>query len=370
MARKKDKEFQYNKAEILVCRHKFGIDEEHQMAIRQKYRGYTKLLQLARDVFEDETLDEHSPQVIGTKNLITRLYKGTEVHNFSDDQITFISENGETMTPMEITRNLFPNGTGTLLPECKSVVALLRAFGLERKDEVPQTGNLGPYSPPTQDAKILQLINVADKNANYHMSKLDSEKRRRIGSLKNNLSSARFISTMSAIRRQDLRNVFETEYVRAIYDKPDLTPEENNGYVSLAQEYVLSISIQEEMGMLKDAMATALEDEDGPKVSKSLADALSAKIREYNDCQERMIQLHDRLDGKRSDRLKLQGIAKESLAKWIEMCRTEEGRQYLLKLDAIKTSQIEQEIKRIDSLEDLVGMIDGISVDEILKYDY
>ena len=372
MARKvkNTKPWVYNRSEVIVCEHRFGLTDKEQSEIRKLYKKYDDIVQLARDVCGEPTLDEHSDKVIGTKNFIARVYSGKEIYNFTDDQINFIGENGATMKAMDITRHIFPDKGGALLVECKAVVALLRALNIELLETEAPPEDAGVYIPPLTDHKVLALINKADQNANYTISKLDSEKKRCIASLKNNLASPRFVAMANAFKRQDLRTVFETEYVKLVYQKPDLTSEENNGYINLANEYVLSISLTEEASVLKDALAEALGHEDGPKISVSLAQAISAKNKEYDDCQKRMIKLHEDLDGKRSERLKAQGIIKESLAKWIELCRTEEGRQYMLKLSLIKKNQLENEAKRIDSLEDLVAEFHGISIAELLEFNY
>lgn len=81
-----------------------------------------------------------------------------------------------------------------------------------------------------------------------------------------------------------------------------------------------------------------------------------------------MIKLHSELADTRANRLKHLGIVNESLAKYIELAKTDEGREYMLKLAKIRETQISDECKRIESLGDLVAEIRGISVSEILSF--
>ncbi len=362
------KEIVHNRAELLVCKKKYNLSEEVQIEVRKNYKNYDSFLQLAKDVFQDQTLDEHSEEFQSVKNFIARLHKNIEVYNFTDEQITFIADNGETMRPIELARAIFADVEGHLLHECKHICQLLDALDIQHEDKKAVSGPLGSYKPPPTVHKALALINRADPQANYSIAGLDSEKRRCIDAVLRNLSSSRFIAMCSAIRRETLRDVFEIELVKSTYDKPDLIPEEVNSYINLAHEYVMSISLTEEMAMLKDAMEESLGHEDGPKLSKSIADATTAKIREYDDCQKRMMKLHEDLAGKRAKRLELSGSIKESLAKWIEMAKLEEGRVYMTKLAQIRNEKLETEAHRIEDLAELVAEIRGISISEILKY--
>ncbi len=363
-----ERDIVYNRADLLVCKKKFNLNEDVQIEVRKNYKNYDSTLQLTKDVFQDQLLDEHSPEFKSIKEFVARLYKGVEMHNFTEDQINFIADNGEGMRPIEIARIIFPDVEGHLLHECKYICNLLEALGIQHEDKKIHGGPLGNYKPPPTVHKALALINRADPQANYFISGLDSEKRRCIDAVIRNLGSSRFIAMCSAIRRETLRDVFEIELVKSTYDKPDLTPEEVNSYINLAHEYVLSISLTEEMAMLKDAMEESLGHEDGPRLSKSIADATSAKIREYDDCQKRMMKLHEDLAGKRSDRLKLSGAIKESLAKWIELAKLEEGRAYMVRLAKIRNEKLEKEAHRIEDLAELVAEIRGVNISEIINF--
>ncbi len=369
MAAKTKSSTKINRAESILCEKKFNLSLEYQIDIRSKYKNYKSLLQLTQDIYEDPKLDENSNEFKNVKNFVTRIHSGQEIHDFTEEQIELIVDKAESTPPMDIARLLFPEN-GNPRDEGRSVASLTKALGIECKTDKKIEPLLGPYVPITTDHKIIALINRADMDANYHISKLDADKKKKIAFLKKCLNNPRVVAMISAIRSKQHREVFETQFVLYLIDKVDgATPEDVAGFANLANENVRSLLITEEMALLNDRLAEASsDDEESRKFTKNLSDALATKATEYNSCQTRMIKLHDDLTDKRSNRLKYQGILNESLAKYIELAKTEEGRQYMIRLAKIREEQLSEECNRIKSLGDLVGEVRGISIEEILKF--
>lgn len=366
---KKQKE--YNRADILICKHKFGLDEDKQYILRDKYKTYKDILQLTKDVFENPILTENSPEYKKVRDFVARLHTGTEAFNFTEDQINYIAEHGESMRPMDITRAIFPDASGPQIREVKAVALLVKALGLEYTD-TKSDGKfgtvLGAFEPPDKDHGIIKLINENFPDTVLSLNKLDSDKRRCIAFLKRHLCSDRFKEMASLIRSEAHRRVFLSEFVKVVADKPDLAVEEVNGYMNLANEYVLSLIINEQIMDLNDRLKEATDDDDeGRKYTKNIADSLSTKTKEYNDCQNRMKALHRDLNGIRSQKLDSAAALKDSLGKYIELAKSEEGRLYMLKLGQLRRTEVEEECNRIKGLGDLAESW-GVSIEEILKY--
>jgi hypothetical protein len=121
--------------------------------------------------------------------------------------------------------------------------------------------------------------------------------------------------------------------------------------------------------MLNDRLAEATaDDENSRKFTTSISDALSTKATEFNNCQNRMAKLHADLAGSRAERFKHMGAIKESLAQFIELAKSEEGREYMIHLAKLREEHLHQETLRIESLGDLVAEIRGVSKEELLKF--
>lgn len=365
-----DSSVKINRAEAMVCEKKFNLSLEYQLEIRKKYKEYKSLLQLTKDIYQDQSLDENTDEFKNVKNFVTRIHSGQECHNFREEQIAFINEHGPTKRPMEITRILFREVDGNPIKECRSVVAVLDALGIKYSDDAEAPlERLGVYQPPSTDHKIIGLINRVDPEAGYHISKLDSEKRRRIALIKRSLNSPRVIAMLSAIRSQLHREVFETQFVLYLSDKDNVSVEDVSTIADLANENVRSLLITEEISLLNDRLAEASVGDDASRAfTKNLSDSLATKATEYNACQNRMIKLRDNLAISRADRMKHMTAINESLAKFIEMAKVQEGRDYMLKLSKMRESKLHDEAKRIESLSDLVAEIRGVDLLELLKF--
>lgn len=360
---------QYNRAEMLYCKKKYGLDEDIQVYIKSKYREYKNILTLARDAFADQTLTENSTEYDGVKNYVVRVNKGIEIFNFNEDQLNFIAENGETMRPSDIARTLFPDKTGGLIQEIKSVVTVLESLEIKFTEENTSPEIIHDYSPPKTDHKIIAVINRANPDAKYCITSLDSEKKRCISATKKHLNSTRFVQMVNCIRNPNHRIMFEEEFVKDVYDKPDLPPPEVAAYMNLSNEYVISLVVTEQINNLNDRLKEATDDtEEAKKYTKNLSDSLSTKADEFDACHKRMDKLRQDLIGKRHDRLKHMSDVNKSLAKFVELARSEEGREYMLKLAEKREDELKQETVRISNLSDLVAEIHGISVSEILKF--
>ncbi len=360
---------QYNRAEMLYCKKKYGLDEDVQVFIKSKYKDYKNILLLARDAFSDQTLTENSIEYDGVKNYVVRVNKNIEIYNFSEDQLNYIAENGETIRPADIARILFPDKAGGLIQEIKSVVTVLESLDIKFTEENTSPEIVHDYSPPKTDHKIIAVINRANPDAKYSITSLDSEKKRCISATKKHLNSSRFIQMVNSIRNPNHRIVFEEEFVKDVYDKPDLPPPEVAAYMNLANEYVISLVVTEQINNLNDRLKEATDDtEDSRKYTKNLSDSLSTKASEFDACHKRMDKLRQDLIGKRHDRLKHMSDVNKSLAKFVEVAKSEEGREYMLKLAEKREDELKQEAIRITNLSDLVAEIHGISVSEILKF--
>lgn len=371
----KPKKFKYdaksiNKAEILVCQKKFDLNQDQQMLIKEKYTEYSSLLDLTKEVFQDQSLVEDSDELKNVKNFIIRLRSGQEVVNFTEEQLTFIEQNGETMRAMDIARLLFPEIEGNPMKECRSIVTVLAAMGITYQGEGGDKEEpAGPYIPPPSDHKVISLINRAEPSLKYHISALDSDKKKKIAIIKHALNSPRIIAMISAIRSKIHREVFETQFIMYLIDKVDPVAEDISTIANLANENVRSLLITEELAMLNDRLAESnMDDENNKKFTQALATAVTSKASEYNSCQARMMKLHSDLVQSRADRFKHMGAMKESLAQFIELSKSERGREYLIRLTELREGELKKESARIESLADLVAEIRGVSIEELLNF--
>lgn len=369
MSRKKKTEGRDNRADRIISEYRYGLSESQQIFIEDNSTR-TDLLKLAQDCFNDISIDEHSDQYKSVKNFLIKYKKGIKAHDLTDEQIEFIQTNGAVTRAIEIARQFYPNSDSNLAKESQTIAAVAKALGVPWEgDNVISEEVEGDYEPPKTDFQVIEKMNKADINLKLHVTKLDSRKREWIAALKRNMHSPRFLAIANSIRRKKLRELYESEFVKATYDKPDLNAEETNMYITLCNEYVLDVTITEQINLLNDRLCeSTVDDEDSRTFTMSLSNSLAAKTKESNECKRRITQLQQSLSGSRSERLKDIATLNESLTKFVELVQEENGRKKLLRLAEAKNLEVMEEIKRIDNFDELIAEVWGMSVEEIIKF--
>ena len=93
------------------------------------------------------------------------------------------------------------------------------------------------------------------------------------------------------------RLLFEAEFIRATWDKPDLTADEINLYINVCVDYINLKNISGHIEKLNRMFNEADEQQD---MTVRLAELLKTKSEEYNQCEKRMESLINRLNGDRA----------------------------------------------------------------------
>jgi hypothetical protein len=369
MSRRKKTDVKENRADRILNEYRYGLSLDQQLFV-EKNATRTDLLKLTQDCFQDISLDEHSDQFKSVKNFLVKYKKGIKATDLTDEQIEFIQNNGAVIRAIDIARQFYPNSDSNLAKESQTIAAVAKALGVPWEgDSITAEEVESDYEPPKTDFQVIEKMNKADINLKLHVTKLDSRKREWIAALKRNMHSPRFLAIANSIRRKKLRELYESEFVKATYDKPDLNAEETNMYITLCNEYVLDVTITEQINLLNDRLCeSTVEDEDSRTFTMSLSNSLSAKTKESNECKRRITQLQQSLSGSRSERLKDIANLNESLTKFVELVQEENGRKKLLRLAEAKNLEIQEEIKRIDNFDELIAEVWGMSIEEIIKF--
>ena len=122
-----------------------------------------------------------------------------------------------------------------------------------------------------------------------------------INALLRSLSAPRLIQVISNYTNMKDRELFEAEFIRATWDKPDLTSDEINLYINVCVDYINLKNITYHIEKL-NTMFNEVEDQQDMTVR--LAEVLKSKTDEYDKCEKRMESLIKKLNGDRAERLK------------------------------------------------------------------
>lgn len=369
MAKKKI-EIVDNKTERIINEFHYKLTINQQLFLEANISsGGKELLKLTRDCFNDQLLNEHSDEFNIVKNYLVKLKRQKQAVNFTDEELEFISKNGQFMRPVEIARQMYPESQSNLAKESQSIAELVKAWDIEYDDPSDKNDDVtGDYEPPRTIPKVLELINKANNLAHYHLNDLvqDPKKKECVMALKRNMHSPRFRMVANSLTRRKLREFFEIEFARAAYDKPDLTADECNQYISLCKAYVDEIILFEMIASFNDRLNEKMMS--GDKESMSMMEALETKTQEAKGLRDFIRAQQKVLSGSRSERLDQLASLNDSLTRFIQLAQEEKGREQYLRVQEAQIKEIEGEIKKIDNYKELIAEIYGIQVAEILNF--
>lgn len=374
-----------NKADSMIALAKWGIPFDIQFFIR-KNADLLKDNQFSffQKAYKNDGLKKQDPRFEPFKCFLSKVLRKTGCYNFSDDQIHTIVESGTFRRPIEIAADLFPElgfdkeSRNSLNGISSSIKSLLDAFDIVYEGPKGNYSKItlseSDYRAPETDDQVLAKIKKYVTDVGWAKSSLDAQQRKSVRFIKTCLSAIRFLKTINSIRDVHSRQMFEQEFIKSIYDKPDLIPEDVNGYIDLSQEFVNQTSIQERVNVLDDDFRKSNEGDDKienkEKYRLENMAQMTAAQKQLNDSKERIQQLRKELTGAREKRLKEENSSEQSLFKVYTRCCSQEYREKLINARRYYDSKIlEKEFKKIENADKTTeGEAHGISFTEIMEF--
>ncbi len=266
--------------------------------------------------------------------------------------------------PLEITRVLFSNEKLTPLSrEFKAVHRYISSlsFAPSSQNDKSPVNKTPFFEPPKNYTESLKLVNKYTKDSVDARDPSEKDKQG-VNMLIKYLHSPRFVQMINTYKKEDNRELFLSEFVRATYDKPDLTADETNLYVNLSADYLLgSIALAE-----RESLSKMMEEEllDG-KLSKTTVEMIDAKNREYEQCLQRQKQLIKDLNGTRGARLAKQLQANSSILSLVEYWKDEKKRKKMIHVAGIREKARQDNVQNLNSMESIKAEIFGALEEDI-----
>lgn len=360
-----------NLADRIISQHKYHLDLPQQLFLESRRNSKESgILQLAQEVYSKPALIEQTEEFKNVRKYMQKIWNGGECPNYTDEQLDAIFNHGGATTPKEIASILFPDLSAT--PQTvRYITWLLEASGIkaEQEDLIEMRETVEKrYTPPKTDKQVIALINRADHSAKFEIENLDARKKDSITAVKKFLSAPRFVEMASILIYEKHREIFETEFVKAVYNKPDLNSDQVNLYIDLAQEYVTLLEIREQQAILNKRLKESVSgDEEAKRFTMTWANALKDKSAAYNDCQARILQRTKSLSGDRVALLKTRALANQSLTQFIELVKDEQERKRLMILARAAEEKVKTNIKEIEEYSDLWAEVFGAGKDELFN---
>ncbi len=346
------------------------LSKEQEEFITDNFHKIPDLIELTRAVFKDGTIDGRSKEGRAVRKYLADSqikYKTTQKIPvkpivLTDEQKQFITQYSEDgMSSLQIAQVIFPDKTiKNLGIEQRTVHGYLKALQRQQREQSREISS--SYSPPESQEECINLVNIYSTQ-NLSIDSLKAIEKKSIESLYKFLRSPRFHQVISNYQKLDDQNLFEAEFVRATWDKPDLSADEINLYINVCVDYINLKNIGAHIEKLNRMFEDADEQQD---MTVRLAELLKTKSEEYNQCEKRQESLINRLAGDRAKRVAQRQDQNASVLSLVESFQHEEGRALMVKMAEMQKIAVGEEASRFESMQEWKARILGISKTDIL----
>lgn len=346
------------------------LTEEQKQWLRENYKNNPSLIELTRQLFMDESLDGRTKEGRAVRKFLAEAgvkYQTTqkEIHivELSQQQKEFVVQYAEDgMTAFQIASLLFPDVNMTPLSKEMIVVNdYLKEYAPTFvKSEESSLGET--YSSPTTPLSAVRKINKYTSE-DLKVERLTMKQKNCVDALISFLQSPRFNTVINNYNAQVDRELFEAEFIRATWDKPDLTADEINLYINVCVDYINLKNISAHVEKLNRMFNEAEEQQD---MSIRLAELLKTKSEEYNQCEKRMESLIMRLSGDRAKRIASHQQDNASLLNLVQLFQDEEERKIMIQIAELQKQAVSKEADRLENMPEWKSRVLGLSKGEII----
>lgn len=358
----------YQKKEVNIV-----LTEEQKAFIDENW-DKVKFPDLVKGTFGRDDLDGRSAEsrvineYLGEREPIPSVYRKVGDTSLTEEDKEYIRNNAifPEQTATKMARVIFNNPRlGPLNKETRTIYEYIKTLppeitGHDSSDEISED-----YKPVTTLKQVVERVNksvIKDFNAD----ELNNQQKKHMDAIRSFLKAPRFLQMINSYSSKISREIFESEFIRTVFDKPDLTPDELNLCINLCWNYVHMITINRHKALLDEKYEYSMADPES-KASTALADMIAAKTKELNDCDVRQQKLIADLQGKRSERHKNKLKSHLSVVDLIEWWKDEKERRKTVEREELRRKEVETELDRLESIQDVKCRILGFSREELLN---
>jgi len=347
------------------------LSKEQKDFLRENAARIPDLIDLTRQCFNRSDLDGRSKEGRAVRKFLadnsieyrTREKLPVEAVEFTQEQKDFILDQAKDgLSSLGIARIVFPDRqVGPLSAEQRAVLATIREVN---PDIMPSqdSGALTSYIPPKAVSRIIKKINDAT-GIGLEEAKINRQKQICVERLMVNLSNSRFLKIINNYLNEGDRVLFEHEFIRLTWDKPDLTADEINLYLNVCKEVINLEVISGNLNKLNNMFDEADEQ---AEMSIRLAEIIKAKSSEYHQCETRIENLTKKLQGDRGERMKKMHKENASFLSIVQLFQEEEERKTMIRIAEMQKEAVKQEAERLEGMAEWKARVLGIGQQDVL----
>ncbi len=343
-----------------------NLTEEQKELILESFRKDPNIINITKIVFDDETLDGRSKEgravtkflaENGLKAKTTKREKQKDI-KLTPDQLNLVdSMRRDGLNTSEITDIIFNKTMPRLSAEWRAVNEVLHQDREEAKEEAPVN-----YVAPNALSRLIKKIN---DSTGYGLEEIKMSRTHHTccDKLRINLSNSRFVAIVNNYSNFRDKELFEQEFIRLTWDKPDLTADELNLYMNVAKEIINLELITGHLQKLNDMFESA---DDQDEMTVRLAEIIKAKSSEYHQCETRIENLTKKLQGDRGARLANRQKETSSFLSIVQLFQEEEERKNMVHIAEMQKQIIKKEAEKLEGMAAWKARVLGIGIDDVL----
>jgi hypothetical protein len=327
------------------------------------FKDEPNIINITKKVFNDDKLDGRSKEgravskflaKNGMKAKTTKRPKSEDVELSEEqiEQVLVMEKDG--MNTSQIADLLFNKEVKRLSNEWRAVNEILN----QEKEETPSGG----YASPQALSRIIKKINDST-GYGLEEDRMSRNQKHCCDKLRINLSNSRFVAIVNNYTNPRDKELFEQEFIRLTWDKPDLTADELNLYMNVAKEIINLELITGHLQKLNDMFESA---DDQDEMTVRLAEIIKAKSSEYHQCESRIENLTKKLQGDRGARLANKQKETASFLSIVQLFQEEEERKNMVRIAEMQKQVIKEEAQRLEGMAAWKARVLGIGIEDVL----
>lgn len=349
------------------------LSEEQKKFIDNNYLRIPDVDRLTKTVWQNENLDGRNKEGKLVANYMlekgygykTKVHKKAKKIQLNEEQKQLVIEySKDKLSSLQIAQMIFQDTqVKNLSAEQRCVADFLKTNSSEFIKPQESPSESYSYTIPKDESEVISKIKeFSHTELNSNFDKLKRDEKECVINLKKYLSSPRFVQLMNTYNCAD-RQLFEAEFIRATWDKNDLTADEINLYINVCVDYVNLKTIQRNMDKLNQMFD---EVEDQTEMSVKLAEILKAKSAEYHQCEQRQESLIKKLNGDRSVRMKNKQDKFASILTLVQSFQEEEERKRMVEIAEMQKKLVQDEADKLEDMDSWKARIMGLRREDVL----
>jgi hypothetical protein len=347
------------------------LTEEQKEFLKINAPKINSLIELTQKCFNDESLDGRSKEGRLIRKFLveneityetTKKEKKEGVEFTRQEREFIVSQAQSGLSSLRIAEMVFPDKEiKSLSIEQRAVLEVLREIN---PDIIPSqdVGLLNSYIGPKAPSRIVKKINDAT-GSDLEEDKLNRQFKVRIERLGVNLNNSRFVRIMNNYLSRDDRELFEQEFIRLTWDKPDLTADEINLYFNVCKEIINLEVVSKHLNKLNELFDEANDQSD---MTNRLSEIIKSKSTEYHQCETRIENLTKKLQGDRAERMKSKSKDNASILSIVQLFQEQDERKNMVRIAEMQKTLIKEEAHRLEGMAEWRARVLGVNMDDVI----